>query len=99
MYGIEDGDPAVTEFSKWAKDSPLRSNWYIMAVELVGNAEANAIQANHSGGGNKECLLKLLSKWWNTTTAANRNWQVIVDALKEIEAIKVIEDITDKCSA
>ena len=73
-------------------------DWYGVAVELVGNSEANAIQTNHSGGGNKECLRKTLNKWWGTTIAANRSWQVIVDALEDIDAVRVAEDITDKCS-
>lgn len=95
----EEDDPVVHDVMKWAKNSPLRVDWYTVAVELVGNSEANAILANHSGGGNKECLRKSLNKWWNSSVAANRNWQTIVDALEEIgDSVRVVEDIIDKCS-
>ena len=98
-YLLEEDDPVVFDVMKWAKNSPLRVDWYAVAVELVGNSEANAILANHSGGGNKECLRKSLNKWWNGTVAANRNWQTIVDALKEIgDFVRVVEAINDKCS-
>ena len=99
-YSLEDDDPIILDIIKWTKNSPLRVDWYTAAVDLVGNSEANAILANHSGGGNKECLRKSLDKWWNSTVAANRNWQTIVDALEKIgECVRVVEDITDKCSA
>ena len=85
---------------KWTNQSPLRAyDWYGMAVELIGHNEANAIHANHSGGGNRACLQILLSKWWNRSTEANRNWQIIVDTLEQIDdSVKVIESITDNCS-
>ena len=84
----------------WTKKSPLRAdNWYGLAVELIGHNEASAIQANHSGGGNKACLRMLLSKWWSCSTEADRSWQIIVDALEKVgECVPVIEDITDNCS-
>ena len=98
VYILEDGEPAITDVMKWVKKSPLRVDWYEIAVELVGNNQADAIQANHSGGGNKECLRKVLNKWWSSSTESSRNWQTIVDALREIDAVQVIEDITAKCS-
>ena len=83
---------------KWAKESPLRVNWYEMAVELVSKNEADTILANHTGGGNKQCLRMLLNKWWNRTTAADRHWQAIYDVLLKIEQIPVADNILDKCS-
>ena len=82
---------------KWARKSPLRVDWYEMAVELIGKNEADAIQANHGGGGNKECLRKVLSKWWNSTKAVDCHWQTIYDALMEVEQVRVAENIIDKC--
>jgi len=70
-----------------------------VAVELVGDTQAAAIKASCGRGGNKECLREVLTKWWSSTPAANRNWQTIIDALKEINGTqRVIEDINDKCS-
>ena len=75
----------ITDIMQWAKNSPLRMDWYGPAAELIGNNEANAIQANNSGGGSKECLRKLLNKWWGSSAEAVRNWQTIIDALRMID--------------
>lgn len=98
MYITVNEIPRIPDINKWVSVSPLRADWYSFVAELIGNPEANVIQATHGRGGNKECLQKLLNKWWNSTEAANRNWQTIVDALNNIpDAIPVVEDITDKC--
>ena len=95
---LEDSDPVITDVMSWARNSPLRVNWYEIAVELVGYNEADAIEANHSGGGNKKCLRMSLNKWWKTTDPVDRNWQTIVNALEKIEQVALAENIIDKCS-
>ena len=97
---LEEDDPVIVDIMNWTNQSPLKAgNWYGLAVELIGHYKASAIQANHSGGGNRECLCMLLSKWWNRSTEADRSWQVIVDTLEKVgECVKVIEAITDNCS-
>lgn len=83
---------------KWCKQSSLRSEWYGFATELVGKNEADAINRNHGGGGNKECLEKLLGIWYNSTI--NHSWAIIVDALDEMSADqRVIERIKSECAA
>ena len=83
---------------KWARKSPLRTNWHGFANKLLGPNEAEALKRTLEGGGNKECLETLLGKWYNTTV--NHSWQMIVDALTEMpSAKKVLEKIKKECAA
>jgi len=62
----------------------------------LDQSKADVIQSKYSGGGEHSCLQEMLALWNRSTNACDRNWETIVDALKEIKASKVIEDIEDK---
>ena len=81
----------------WFKDSLLTGDWYGFAVKLVGNSNANSIKTQHCGGGDSFALQQMLNLWYNSTVAVDRSWQNIVNALKKLEKISVIESIEKEC--
>ena len=83
--------------NRWSKDSILRTSWYNFAVELVGKSTADIISATYFGGGSHSCLQRMLSTWYDATV--DHSWQMIVDALNEMDEIRVIESIEDNCKA
>ena len=84
----------MADLQRWALDSPLCTDWYNFAVELVGKQKAGIIKYECSGGGCNECLQKMLTFWHDSST--DHSWEVITAALKEIEAVRVIETIEDE---
>jgi len=97
VYILGDQEPQPDHIMKWSKQSSLRSDWYGFSTQLLDKNEADAIKRNLGGGGNKECLEKLLGTWYNSTI--NHSWQTIIDALNEIGGYQpVIEEITSQCA-
>ena len=94
---IGDGEPEMKYINRWSKDSILRTSWYNFAVELVGKSSADIISATHFGGGSHSCLQRMLATWYESTV--NHSWQMIVDALKEMDETRVIESIEECCKA
>ena len=92
---IGDGEPTRKHINRWYKNSVLRTSWYNFAVELVGKNDAEIIRAKYFGGGNHSCLQRMLVAWYDATV--DHSWQMIVDALKEMDEIQVIESIEDNC--
>ena len=80
---------------RWSKDSPLRTSWYNFAVELVGKSKTEIIRATHFGGGDHSCLERMLVTWYDSSI--DHSWQVIVDALKEMDESRVVESIESNC--
>ena len=85
----------MMHLTMWSKNSPLRNDWYNFAVELVGKGSAENIHHKHTGGGNHLALKRMLVFWDKSTT--DLSWQVIVDALKEMDEPQVIESIKKEC--
>ena len=80
---------------RWSKHSPLRTDWYKFAVELVGKSNADTIKATYYGGGSDSCLQRVLKTWYESTT--NHSWQIIIGALRQMDEIHVIESIEKEC--
>ena len=80
---------------RWSKNSILRTSWYNFAVELVGAVEARVIKATHFGGGNHSCLQEMLVRWYDSTK--DHSWQMIINALTEMNEFRVIESIEKHC--
>ena len=87
----------MQHLQRWLRDSPLRPNWYNFAVELVGKANTEVIRAKYFQGGNHACLQRMLINWYDSTTSTDRSWQVIIDALTEMDEFPVIESIEKDC--
>ena len=85
------GEPTMKYITRWSKHSPLRTCWYNFAVELVGKSNADIIKATHS----HSCLQRVLVTWYESTT--NHSWQIIVDALTQMDETRVIESIKEEC--
>ena len=79
---------------RWSKDSSLRTGWYNFAVELVGKSSAEVIRATHYRGGNHSCLQRMLVAWYDSTV--DHSWQMIMDALEEIEGTEPVKDAIKK---
>ena len=92
-----DGEPTMKYINRWSKDSILRTSWCNFAVELVGKSNADIIRATYFGGGVHSCLQSMLSTWYESTV--DHSWQMIVDALNEMDEVRVIESIEDNCRA
>ena len=90
---VESDEPTMKHLQRWSKNSILRIDWENFAMELIGDTKTRIIKASHFMGGDHACLRELLSTWWDSTTEQDHSWQVIVDALKEIDKTKVIKDI------
>jgi len=69
--------------------------WYNFAEQLVGTNRAEMIKYKYYGDSCHSCLQELLVLWYDSTT--DHSWQVIIDALTEIEAFPVIESIEKHC--
>ena len=69
----------------------LRANWYGFSVELVGKTKAENIRATYFGGGDHSCLQRMLVTWYDSST--DHRWEVIIEALKEMDANRVIKSI------
>ena len=85
----------MKDLQKWSKKSPLRTSWYNFAVDLLDEAKARVIKSTYFGGGNHSCLQGMLGEWYNSTSY--HSWQMIVDALEEMEEDRVIESIEKDC--
>ena len=85
----------MKHITRWSKHSPLHNDWYNFAIELVGKSNANNIEATHNGGGSHSCLQRVLVTWYDSTT--NHSWQMIVDALRQMDETCVIESIEKEC--
>ena len=92
---VGDGEPTMKYITRWSKYSPLRTCWYNFAVELVGKSNADIIKATHYGGGSHSCLQTVLIIWYESTT--NHSWQIIIDALRQMDETRVIESIKEEC--
>ena len=62
----------------------------------MGQIKANDIKSRYYGGGEHSCLEQMLVLWYDSTDH-NRNWETIVDALREIGVDSVIDTIEDNC--
>ena len=85
----------MEHLQRWSAKTPLCIDWYNFAVDLLDKQKADIIKATNAGGGIRECLQKMLHVWYDSTT--DHNWQVITNALTEIEAYPVIDSIEDEC--
>ena len=85
----------MNHLQSWSQNSPLRAGWYNFAVELVGIIKADNIKADHFGGGCHSALQRMLVAWYNSTT--DHSWQVIIDALTNMDELSVIEAIEKEC--
>ena len=85
----------MRDLLRWSKNSKLLADWYNFAVELVGKTKADITSATYFGGGNHACLQKMLGTWYDSST--DRSWQVIIDALKDMDEFPVIESIKSHC--
>ena len=85
----------MKDLTMWSKNSPLHNDWYNFAVELVGKNNAENIQCTHFGGGNRLALQRMLTLWYNSTI--DYSWQMIIDALTDMEEACVIESIRREC--
>ena len=94
---VGDQKPTMNQLNSWSKDSPLRIHWYNFAVELVGKENSEIIRATYVGGGTETCLQRILIVWYYSIK--DHSWQMIVDALKQMEEWRVIESITDECQS
>ena len=87
----------MTHLNGWFKNSSLGDDWYDFAVDLVEKSNASSIQNQHHGGWNGFALLEILKVWYDSTVAADRSWQKIINALEELDKIDVIESIEKEC--
>ena len=94
-FVVGDEEPTMLHLNNWSHRSILRISWYNFAVELVGMSYTNTIRAKYFGGGRHACLQRVLVTWYDSTT--DHSWQIIVDALKEMEQFRVIECIENEC--
>ena len=85
----------MSHLQSWSQNSPLRAGWYNFAVELVGKNDAEVIRADHFGGGCHSALQSMLVAWYDSTT--DHSWQVIIDALTNMNQLSVIEAIENDC--
>ena len=92
---IGSGTPTTDHLKKWSTNSKFCTDWYNIAVELVGMQTADIIKCESFGGGSHECLQAMLNLWYKSPT--DHSWQVIIDALEEMKERRVIESIEDKC--
>ena len=95
ISAVVDGEPTMKYLQRWSKDSPLRTSWYNFAVELVGKSKTEIIRATHFGGGDHSCLQRMLVTWYDSSI--DHSWQVIVDALKEMDESCVVKSIESNC--
>ena len=97
MSTIENGEPTMRLLQRWSKEAPTRTSWYNFAVKLVGKPKAEIIRTTYFGGGHHSCLQRMLVTWYDSST--DHSWQVIVNALKELDNIpaSVIKSIKDHC--
>ena len=87
-------EPALKDLQRWSRDSPLRTSWYNFAVDLVGMRKAEDIRTTHFGGGSHSCLQRMLVTWYDYSTN-DHSWQMIIDALTEMDQFRVIESIEE----
>ena len=87
----------MKHINRWSKNSLLRTSWYSFGLELVDKNTVEIIRATYFGGGSHSCLQRMLVTWYDSTP--DHGWQMIVDALKEMEEIRVIESIEQCCQA
>jgi len=73
----------MKQIQRWYKGSPLCTNWYNFAVDLLGKSKADIIKSTYGRSGSHECLQKVLGLWFDSTPG--HNWQMIIDALTEME--------------
>ena len=85
----------MRDLQKWSKDSPLRASWYNFSVDLVNKINTEVIRAKYFGGGCHSCLQRMLTVWYDSTT--DHSWQMIIDALTDMEKISVVESIEKEC--
>ena len=85
----------MKDLQRWSRNSPLRTSWYNFAADLVGEAKARVIHARYYGGGTHSCLQRLLDVWYRSTI--DHSWQMIIDALTEMDKFPVIESIEKYC--
>ena len=79
----------------WSKKSPLRNHgWYYLALSLINEHEANAIETDYTGGGSEECLRKVIRTWMKSTPPQQCTWEVIIAALEKMDETKIIDQIT-----
>ena len=94
-FVVGDEEPTMKHLFRWSRHSVLRTSWYNFAVELVGKNSANFIKGTHYGDGSHSCLQRVLVTWYEST--ANHSWQIIVDALRQMDETHVIESIENEC--
>ena len=85
----------MKDLQKWSKNSPLRVSWFNFAADLVSKINAEVIRAKYFGGGCHSCLQRMLLVWYNSNT--DHSWEVIIDALTDMEKLSVVESIKKEC--
>jgi len=94
-HAIDDDEPQMNLVLTWPKKSPLRNGgWYDLACSLISYHEANALEANYTGGGSNKCLEKVIRKWIDSNHPQYCTWEVIIAALEKMDEIQVVDEIT-----
>ena len=69
-------------------------NWFDYGQQLeIKLNKLNAIRGDHSGGGIKECMRRVINHWVASNTVIS--WERILSALEDIGEINLRETIRD----
>ena len=70
-------------------------NWFGYGIQLEINMNRlNSIKGDHSGGGSKECMRRIIDHWLKSSSLVC--WERIISALEVIGEIKLSETVRDK---
>ena len=94
-YTKGNNEPTLRHLQRWSKNSTLRTSWYNFSVELIGMNKTDDIKEKHYGGGSHSCLQRVLSTW--LTSTPDHDWQIIIDALEELDEFSLIQAIENYC--
>ena len=73
----------------------VEANWFDYGIQLEINMNRlSSIKSDHSGGGSRECIRRVISHWVKSSTVVC--WERIISALETIGEINLSETIRDK---
>jgi len=90
----DDKEPKMSDLLKLVCPL-LGDSWFDYGLQLeISLNSLNTIKSDNSGGGNKECMRRIINHWLKSSP--NVCWERIISALEAIGEINLSETIRDK---